>query len=104
MYLEKDMLYRSLIQIKTMKLGRFGLMIVLAILADMLLKKLKRILNDTFKCVIMVASKNVNNAAATNRQSISAQAQTAGRPPFLRIWLTLMTGCGLITARDLAAL
>lgn len=55
MYLEKDMLYRSLIQIKTVKLGRFGLMIVLAILADMLLKKLKRILNDTFKCVIMLA-------------------------------------------------
>jgi len=73
MYLEKDMLYRSLIQIKTMKLGRFGLMIVLAILADMLLKKLKRILNDTFKCVIMVASKNVNNATVTNRQSISVQ-------------------------------
>lgn len=89
MYLEKDMLYRSLIQIKTMKLGRFGLMIVLAILADMLLKKLKRILNDTFKCVIMVASKNVNNAAATNRQDISAQAQTAGRPSLLRIWLSL---------------
>lgn len=74
MYLEKDMLYRSLIQIKTMKLGRFGLMIVLAILADMLLKKLKRILNDTFKCVIMVASKNVNIATVTNRQSISVQA------------------------------
>ena len=74
MYLEKDILYRSLIQIKTMKLGRFGLMIVLAILADMLLKKLKRILNDTFKCVIMVASKNVNIATVTNRQSISTQA------------------------------
>lgn len=89
MYLEKDMLYQSLIQIKTMKLGRFGLMIVLAILADMLLKKLKRILNDTFECAIMVASKNVNNATATNRQSISVQAKTAGRPPLLKIWLSL---------------
>lgn len=31
--------------------------------------------NGSFKCVIMVASKNVNNATATNRQSISAQAK-----------------------------
>ena len=97
MYSEKDMLYRNLIQIKATKLGRFGLMIALAIPADILFKKSKRILNDTFECAI-------NNATATNRQSISVQAKTAGRPPLLRIWLSLMTGCGLITTRDLAAL
>lgn len=55
MYSEKDMLYRNLIQIKATKLGRFGLMIALAIPADILFKKSKRILNDTFKCVIMLA-------------------------------------------------
>lgn len=85
MYSEKDMLYRNLIQIKATKLGRFGLMIVLAIPADILFKKSKRILNDTFECVIMLASKNVNNATVTNRQSISVQAKAAGRPPLLKI-------------------
>lgn len=55
MYSEKDMLYRNLIQIKATKLGWFGLMIVLAIPGDILFKKSKRILNDTFECAIMVA-------------------------------------------------